>query len=899
LLGREEELSGVVKALEVSRLVTLTGAPGIGKTQLALAVADAHRGPVAVVELAPIGDSALVPAALAVALSVQETPGQSLTDTVLTTLRRRRLLLVLDNCEHLLAACRDLVERLLAGCAEVRVLATSREALGLDGEYAWQVPPLPVPAQANGGDPEALMAYPAVELFVNRAGEVQPGFALNGFLASDVADICRRLDGIPLAIELAAARVGTHTPGEIAGRLEDRLSLLSTDGPNPLGRHQTLAAALDWSHALLDARERVLLRRLSVFVGRFELEAAEAICAGGEVGRIGISELLVRLVSKSLLVTDMGSGGQVRYRLLETIRAYATEKLKQAGEAPRLRTAHARFYVTFAEQAEPQLTGPCQEAWLERLEAERANLRASLEWSLCQGQTKSALRLAGALVLFWRVRCHFSDGLDLLEASLSVSRGETSAARAKALWGAGFLRLMAGDPTKAILVLEQSLSCFRKLGDRQGCARALLVLANARQFYNDPSVPELLEQSARLAREAGDHWCLAHALAVAGFESTKHDLRRARQMLEECLAVAREAGDRQSLRIGLLGLGQVAAGQGVYREAQCLLEEAVEVARSLGEGFSHATALGYLAALALGRGHYGRARALLDEALALLPEPAPPEARLELLLLLAWVALAQGERDRARRLLEEVRARGHGVSLLRALGQLAIEDGNPGEGRRLFEEARKLAQADGRKRELAKALDGLGQLARGEGDPERAAALHDEALELHRQVGELPGIADSLEAMAGLAAAAGHYRHGARLFGAAKALRARGDVAVAPWHSALHEADTDLIRRSLPAREVASAFAEGEALSLEEAVTEASKGPRQTRAANGWPSLTKREQQVVRLVADGLTNPEIAERLVISLTTVKTHVSHIFSKLGMRGRRELAREIRSRDARPR
>ena len=887
-------------ALAVSRLVTLTGAPGIGKTRLALAVAEGHRDGAAVVELAPVADPGLVPAALASALSVREVPGQGLIDAVVAAVRRRRLLLVLDNCEHLLGACREVVDRVLAGCPEVRVLATSREPLGLEGERVWPVPPLSVPEPGSDSRAEELLAFSAVTLFVQRAGVVQPGFALNAFLTRDVAEICRRLDGVPLAIELAAARVEMLTPGEIARRLEDRLSLLGDGAAGRVARHQTLEAALDWSYALLDARERVLLRRLSVFAGRFELEAAEAVCAGGEVDPFRVSGLLVALASKSLLVTDPASGAQSRYRLLETIRTYAAGKLEQAGEASRLRTAHARFYLALAERAEPELTGPGQGRWLERLDAERANLRAAIEWSLSHGEAELALRLAGALVLFWRVRCHFSEGRDLLDAALSTSDGEALALRARALWGAGFLTFMAGDLDGALPLLEQSLVQSRELGDRQGQARALLILGNARQLYNDPLVLAMLEESVQLAREVGDRWCLAHALGIAGFEWTRSgEVRRARELLEECLAVAREAGDMQSLCPGLLGLGQVAVSQGEYREAQSVLEEAVQVTGALGEDFGRATALKYLGALALERGDYARARELLDEGLALIAEGVLPGARFESLVLLARAAHAQGDRPGARRLLEEVLAGGaRGASVLQALAELAVEDGDLGEGRRLFEEARKQAQAQGWKRSIAGALHGLGQLARAEEDLERAAALHEEALELQRQVGELPAIVGSLEAVAGLAVAAGHLRHAARLFGAAHALRERGGYARAPWQVARYEADAALCR-SLLSGEYRSAFAEGETLSLEQAVAEASKGPRRGQAAEGWSSLTKREQQVVELVAEGLTNPEIAERLVISLQTVKTHVSNIFSKLGVPGRWELARKVRSRNGGPR
>ncbi|MCA1701703.1 MAG: AfsR/SARP family transcriptional regulator, partial [Actinobacteria bacterium] len=341
----------------------------------------------------------------------------ALVETIVARLARRRLLLVLDNCEHLLGGCAKLIGALLAGCPQLSILSTSREALGVSSERVWELAALPVPEEAEHEAEhklEALAGNPAVGLFVERARAVQPDFSLNAYISPAVVEIVRRLDGIPLAIELAAGRVASLTPQEIAGRLTDRFALLSKATDGEPARHQTLAAALDWSYELLTGPERALLRRLSVFAGAFELEAVEAVCAGGEIEARQGAELLAGLAGKSLVLVQAQSPA-ARYRLLETIRLYAAERLEQAGERAKLRSAHARFYLALAEQAEPELTGAHQEQWLSHLEAERANLRSGIEWSLSQGETEQALRLAGALVLYWRVRCHFSEGRELLD----------------------------------------------------------------------------------------------------------------------------------------------------------------------------------------------------------------------------------------------------------------------------------------------------------------------------------------------------------------------------------------------------------------------------------------------------------------------------------------------------
>ena len=898
LLGRERAIADVAAAIETSHLVTLSGAPGIGKTSLARAIADRHPSGAAFVELAPITDHERVLTAVAAAVGVREPSAVDTIEAIGATLRRRQPLLVLDNCEHLLQPTTRLVSALLDACPRLRVLASSREPLGLDGERDWQVPPLAVPAFANI-EPELLLEYPAIALFVARAREVRPEFALNSFLAADVVEICRRLEGVPLAIELAAARVAAMTPSEIVRRLEDRLSLLSKGGRSPISRHRTLSAALDWSYDLLTAPERALLRRLSVFADRFQLDAAATVCTGEQVDPPGVAALIGRLVAKSLVVAEpsVASDDPLRYRLLETIRAYATDKLEDAAEGAEMRTTHARFFVDLAERAEAELTGADQARWLDCLDAARADLRAAVEWLLSHGQEELALRLVSTLVLFWRVRGPFTEGRDMLSLALVASERASPLLRARTVWGVGFLTLMAGDRNGAIPHLERSLAASRAVGDARGAARSLLILADAQILDSGPSQLPLLDDSISLAREAGDSWCLAHALGVAGNECERRgDLRRARRMFDECLSVARSARDLQGLRFGLIGLGGVAISQGDYREAQSVLEEAAALTRALGEAYDHAIALGSLGKLAKERGDYARAKELFDQTLAALPNPAPWGAEATYAVHLATVYHAQGDRERARRLLEEVKTQSPQAGLLLAFASLARDDGEVDVARALLEEARDVARSERRHDLLATALHRLGEVARAAGDAEPATALHDEALALAHGMGADPKVADSLEAIAGLAAAAGHHRDAARLFGAAQALRDRIGCVRHPCDRARHKSDSDLIARSLSADDLAAAQAEGRGLRLADAVREASSTPIRRRA-NGWATLTERERDLAELVAEGLTNPEIAERLVIARETVKTHLSNIFTKLGISGRRELAREFRYRDSR--
>jgi predicted ATPase len=430
-VGREQQIEEVKRQLAQTRLLTLTGVGGSGKTRLALEVArdliEAYPDGVWLVQLAPLSEEVLVPKAVAEALGVIERPGESLTDTLAEVLGSRQLLLVVDNCEHLIEAIARLVDALLDSCPRLRILATSREALGLEGEARWLVPPLSVPEVGRTMSSEELGAYESVRLFVERARRHDPSFSSSPKNAPTVAKICRMLEGIPLAIELAAARVGTLSLEQISERLEGTLDLLTRGGRTAAPRHRTLRGALDWSYELLSEPEIVLFRRLSVFAGGWTLAASEAVGMGGSVEEEDVLDLLSGLVDKSLVVPGGGDQGGVRYRMLEPVRQYAREKLEEGDEAEQVRRRHADFFRTLAEEAEPELWGPEDARWLNRLELEHDNMRGALSWSLEWGEPELALRLAGALGWFWRGRGFYGEGRRWVEEVLEKSSGTSSA----------------------------------------------------------------------------------------------------------------------------------------------------------------------------------------------------------------------------------------------------------------------------------------------------------------------------------------------------------------------------------------------------------------------------------------------------------------------------------------
>jgi predicted ATPase/DNA-binding CsgD family transcriptional regulator/Tfp pilus assembly protein PilF len=901
-IGREQEIAAVAKLLSSTRLVTLTGAAGVGKTRLALEVAatlaESYRNGIWLVELASVADSALVPAAVTTALGVREQPGCSLTETLTNQLRHQHLLLVLDNCEHLIGAAATLAGALLRACPDLYVLATSREALGMIGEAVWPVPPLSVPPAADTAPPQVLGAYEAVRLFVERATAAEPSFAFTPAVAPAVGEICRRLDGIPLALELAAGRVGVLSPVQIAARLDDRFALLSRGSRTALPRQQTLLAALDWSHDLLCEPERVLLRRLSVFAGGFTLRAAEQVCAADDLESDQVFDRLAGLVAKSLVVADT-SATQARYRLLESIREYAADKLATAGEAQAVRERHAIWCTRLVEQAEPELTGPRQASWLQRLDIEHANLRAALKCSLACGQPEQALRLAAGLKLFWAVRGHLTEGRGWLEQALANAAEASTALRAKALQGAGWLAGWTGDFPAAITAGKKSLALARELGDTQGAARALYLLGGAVGMQDPADAHPLLQESVALARQAGDLWCLANALGVLGFtECWQGECAAARLTLEECLAVARDAHDKQGLRIGLIGLGYVTLEEGDYGSAGALLQEGLAVARELADPLWTGLALLFLGELAHAQGEYRRARTLLEEGLARIRESGYHLIVATALVGLGRVALAAGDLDSASDLFQEAfplaqatkRKRIVALVLL-GLGELSQTLGDLANARARFEEALGLARESGTKPLIAESLYRLGTLAQAQGDHQRADALHHEALRLQCEIGRLPGVAASLEALAGLAADQDCGEHAARLFGAAQSLREAHACPRPPAEQPAYGRAIARAQEQLSVEEFTTAWSQGAALSKAEAVAYAAKGrgPRQ-RPSTGWASLTETERNVIHLVVEGLTNREIGERLFVSPRTVQAHLSHVFAKLGVASRKQLARE---------
>ena len=654
-VGRERALADLEELLATTRLLTLTGPPGVGKTRLALELAlhqvDAFADGVWLVELASLADPALLPQTVATALGVRERSGEALPDTLAEALRARRLLLVLDNCEHLVDACAALAEHLLRAGPRLRILATSREGLGIAGETTWWVSSLALPDTETlpASEPDRLAAVKdcaAVRLFAERAGAVLPSFAVTAENARPVAEVCRRLDGIPLALELAAVRVRALSVDELARRLGDRFRLLAGADRTALPRQQTLRAAVDWSYALLPEPERVLLRRLAVFAGGWTLDAAEQVCAGDGIASEDVLELLVQLVNKSLVVVEVHAELQ-RYRLLEMIREYADEKLSEAGEEAMVRQRHLGWLRAMIEATPRFLRGPEGDAWLDRFEQELDNLRAALTWSRREfADPESMLRLAGGTWEFWYRRGRLSEGRGWIEAALAAGGG-SAAARAQALVGAFSLAHVQGDSERAETLAREALALYRELADRQGtgwCLFALGILAQSRGDHKRAAA--LGEESLVLLRQAGDR--LGSAIALGGLGMLAHQqgvYGRAAALYEQALALYRERADRYGIGWSLHYLGLAAGAQGDRDRARSLLEESVKLRHEIGDAEGLAGCLEGLAALEATTGRPERAARLLGAAVALrqaIGTPVPASERAEHQRTLATVRAGLG-----------------------------------------------------------------------------------------------------------------------------------------------------------------------------------------------------------------------------------------------------------------
>jgi predicted ATPase/DNA-binding CsgD family transcriptional regulator len=683
-IGRECEMAEVTQRLASSRLVTLTGTAGCGKTRLALRVADicSHHYPDGVywIELAPLADAVLVPQTVAKALRIPEKPDRSSLERLLDALKDKQLLLVLDNCEHVLKACAQLVETLLPA-TDVHILATSREPLKLVGEMLFPVPPLLLPPRTLSADnADVIRQFDAIQLFVERARAILPAFELTEDNAATVSNICQQLDGIPLAIELASARLNVLTVEQIATRLDHLFTLLPSSAPVAYSRHDSLHAAIEWSHDLLSEPEQFLLRRLSVFMGGCSLTTAEAVCSGEGVEREQLLDLLASLVNKSLVKAETLQHREARYRLLEPIRQYAYEKLAVAAEWLAMRDRHLQCFLRLAEETEPKLRGQYQQLWLDWLAGEYDNIRTALAWSLESNQIEAGLRLAIALYQFWTVRDYAEEGLAWVEQLLALVDQEiTPAVRANALAYASFLAGFRGHHSAQTAYGREAASLADTVSEADKLALAWALTAHAygaRAAGDFQTEFALAQRVIQLWRELGDSYYLGLALSVYSYTAmsvSQYDTAHA--MLEEALPLLREAGNPYRIAMALNFAGDLARCLADYVRAQNAYEESILLLRELDAVRDLASALHNLGHACLHLGIVERALVLFDESMAWHQAQQNRLGMAECLIGYAALALSRDLPAVAARLLAAVAAiGGKQVTTAWAATRLAYED---------------------------------------------------------------------------------------------------------------------------------------------------------------------------------------------------------------------------------
>ncbi len=626
-VGREAEISELGALMQTHRLVTLTGTGGTGKTRLAQQVAaevlDCFKDGAWFVELGPLSDPRLLPKAAASALRLREQAGRPLMSTLLDWLSERELLVLLDNCEHLIGACAEFADLVLHASAGTRILASSREALGIEGETCYHVPSLgsPDPGRDARIPVDELMGYTAVRLFVERARDAVGAFSMTAENAPAIVEICHRLDGIPLAIELAAVRVKVLTVEEIAERLDDRFRLLTGGSRTALQRHQTLRSLIDWSHSLLTGTEQMLLRRLAVFAGGWTLEAAEQVCAGSGIQSGDVLDLLARLVDKSL-VTVAQDSGQSRYRMLETIREYALEKLTDSGEAARVRNRHLDFFRALAEQSERNIYGREEAVWLGRLDRELDNLRTALRWAHSLEDAEPGLRLVGTLWFYLWTRDYWHDAQTWIQEALAHPGAEgRTQGRARALTASGYFLMMADQHDAARRSLEESADIARSLGDKQNLVVALGWLGWSYAFSGDyKALGGVVQEGLTLARELDDKLAIGlQWLGLANLNTIQGNDAQAQSYYQDAARLLREAGDRNLVAFSVRRLGYLALRQSDSAKAFVLCAESLEMNREISDKRGVAACLTALACIAASEGNalraarlYGASAALLD-----------------------------------------------------------------------------------------------------------------------------------------------------------------------------------------------------------------------------------------------------------------------------------------------
>jgi len=827
-IGRDDVLQTLKNLFRQTRLLTLIGSGGSGKTRLAMQTAadiiDDFSNGVFITEIASVTDGALVVQTLLNSLGIKEEPGRTSDETLTGYLKDKEMLIILDNCEHLINECANLAEMLLTNCAKLKIIATSREALNCSGEQSFRVPSLSLPDTSAGITPENIIHYESVCLFLERALSVNQNFKITKENALALAKICKRLDGIPLAIELAAVRTKILSVEKIYDRLDDRFNLLTGGRRTSLPRQQTLKALIDWSYDLLPEKEKILWSRLSVFTDGWTLESAEEICSDDKISNPEIFDLLITLVEKSIILYDEV---KERYRILETIKQYGEVKLKQLNETDEILSRHLHYFMELSETAESKLDGSETLKWLEKLESEHGNLQSAIAWSVKSGNREEGQRLAGALGNFWIIRGYYSTGRLLLESILKNIQEISKPVLGKILLRAGGLSRLQGDTEIAKKFYEESLELSREQDNKQRiieCLNDLGIIENNQGNYEQAK--KFCEESLALRRKLGDKIGISRSLNNFGLvEFNQGNYEQAQKFFKESISIKRELGDKRGISNTLSNMGNIALNQGDYEGAQKFLEEGLSIRRELGDKNGIAGSLNSLGYMSYNQGKYEQAKSFYEESLSLRRELGDKGGIAVSIHNLGLLFYNNGNYQEAQKLNEESLALrkelGDKLGIAESLNNLGNVFSNQEkyeQAAKFFEESYELFKKLKEKQGISKSLKNLGILSYNMKNHELALKYFSESLELSRELGDKSDIAESLIGFAGILCDDNNLTCSVKLLGAAEtALKNIGGVLEIDKQN-LKKKIINEVKGKLSDEEFEKYIEEGKSLSIEEAV---------------------------------------------------------------------------------
>ena len=822
-IGREKEMKFIKEELKLHRLLSLTGAGGAGKTRFALQTAaeviDEFENGVWFVDLSALKDIALLSSTMITALGIKEESMKTSDETLIDFLRDKEILIILDNCEQLINACALLTERLLSSCPKLKMISTSREAMNCGGEFTYRIPPLTQPDPNQNNTPEELTQYESVRLFIERALSVNPNFRVTNENAPALAEVCSRLDGIPLAIELAAARIKMLSIEKIYERLDDRFNLLTGGKRTALPRQQTLRALIDWSYDLLSENEKILWSRLSVFNGGWTLDAAEEVCSDETIDKNEILDLLSQLTEKSVIIYD---NSKDRYRILESIKQYGIEKLSDGKE---IFLQHLNYFLKLSEKAKPELIGENTKFWMQIIEADHNNFLSAIEWSVNNENKDKGAVISNLIGSFWSRTGQYSTGIRLVEIILESSGSLSKLLKGDMLNWIGNFRISLGDNEQAIKYLEKSLVLSKEIGDKRGIAESMLRLGNvtnslgdfelAKNYYEDS-----LDNYKKIDSKSG---IAAISLSLGNVALNQGDYGMAKKYNEESLFIFKEIGHKYGIALSIHNLGNVSLFLGDYELAKKYLEEGLDLLKEIGNKKGMAFSINFLGNIALNQGDFEQAKKNFEESLFIFKEIGNKDGIALSILSLGMILFNQGYSEKAKKYYEEsldirkeIGEKNGIAESVKNVGHIAYVHGDYQQAKKYYKESLDIYKEIGSKSGIANSINSLGNIEFGQGDFEQANKYYEESLSIFKEIADKNGITNSINNLGKAAYGLGDFEKAIKLISAAENVFESMGVVFDKYEQKIKDEIIEKLHENLSEEEFEKYREEGKKMTLEE-----------------------------------------------------------------------------------